>query len=237
MTRRRKIAIAVLAAGAIMLIGVALLPHRYRAYISRIVDKVESIFVDRDTFIDDTNYSRLFNDMNGAHLSSAKRLGIERPIKSRDEADSELDNLVKISNNKHYTVDYLTHSIPYLTNGAAELLEMIGSEFTRAVEEEGYKASRIIVTSVLRTQEDVRKLQKSGNVNASSNSAHCYATTFDITYARFDRGTKFQPLRKAAQTKRLKKILGDVLHELHKEGKCYIKYEINQHCFHITSRI
>ncbi len=31
-------------------------------------------------------------------------------------------------------------------------------------------------------------------------------------------------------------ILGKVLSELRNEGRCYIKYERKQRCFHITSR-
>lgn len=239
MRLRTKIAIIALCMGVMMLAAVIIMPNRYRAYISKIIHKIESVFCDKPaTYNDGTNYSALFNDLNGTHLKAAKKLGLKQPLKDRSEAENVTKKLVKISSGKNYTVDNLTHSIPYLTDGAAELLDTIGREFMLALEKEGYKKSKIIVTSVLRTQEDIRKLQRSGNVNASSNSAHCYATTFDITYARFDKSESvLQLMRKSADTKRLKKILGDVLHELHKEGKCYIKYEIKQHCFHITSRV
>lgn len=235
---RTKIIIVTLAVGLILLTGVALLPNRYRAYISKIVHKIEAVFSPERTYKDGTNYSALFNDLNGVHLRTAKKLGLKQPLKNRAEAEKITSDLVKIRSNKLYTVDNLTHSIPYLTEGAAELLDMIGREFRSALEKEGLKDCKVIVTSVLRTQEDIRKLQKSGNVNASSNSAHCYATTFDITYARFDKSTSiFSVMRKSADNKRLKKILGDVLLVLHKQKKCYIKYEIKQQCFHITSRV
>lgn len=239
MRRRTKIAIIALGIGVAMLAAVVIMPNRYKAYISKIIDKIESVLFEKPaTYKDKTNYSALFNDLNPTHLSAAKKLGLKRPLKDRAEAEGATQNLVKISSNKHYTVDELTHSIPYLTEGAAELVETIGREFMFALEKQGYRKSKIIVTSVLRTQEDIGKLQKSGNVNASSNSAHCYATTFDITYARFDKSSSALGLRhKSADNNRLKKILGDVLLELHKQNKCFVKYEVNQHCFHITTRV
>ena len=131
-----------------------------------------------------------------------------------------------------------THSIPYLTDGAAGLLDMIGKNFLDSLESKGLNPNKIIVTSVLRTQEDIKKLQKSGNPNAVNNSAHCYATTFDITYARYDK-IKFKNFRlcESVEPELLKKVLGEVLRDLRKQNKCYVKYEVRQRCFHITTRI
>ena len=145
---------------------------------------------------------------------------------------------MQINSNDHYKVDKLTHSIPYLTDGAAELLDMISKNFMDSLESKGLNPNRIIVTSVLRTQEDITRLQKSGNVNASSNSAHCYATTFDITYARFDKvKIKNLHLCESVEQGTLKMVLGEVLRDLRKQKKCYVKYEVRQKCFHITTRI
>ncbi len=91
---------------------------------------------------------------------------------------------------------------------------------------------RIVVTSVLRTKEDVRRLKKV-NGNASDNSAHCYGTTFDISYYRFQTcgGVSWD-----VYDDKLVDILADVLIEKRKEGLCYVRFEKKQHCFHITSR-
>ena len=35
---------------------------------------------------------------------------------------------------------------------------------------------------------------------------------------------------------RLRLLLGEVLYDLRKQHKCYVKYEIRQGCFHITAR-
>ncbi|MBQ2878344.1 MAG: hypothetical protein IJE42_05370, partial [Bacteroidaceae bacterium] len=84
---------------------------------------------------------------------------------------------------------------------------------------------------VLRTNADVKRLKRS-NVNSSSNSAHCYGTTFDISWKRF--------LSEYGETTensvKLKLILGEVLRDLKKQGSCYIKHEAKQACFHITAR-
>ena len=184
------------------------------------------------------NYTTLFNDQNGVQLKSAAKFGIKQPLKNRDAADEIKDSLVQIKNNSHYNIAKLTHSIPYLTEGAAGLLDMIGKNFLDSLESKGLNPNKIIVTSVLRTQEDIKKLQKSGNPNAVNNSAHCYATTFDITYARFDK-IKFKNLRlcESVKPELLKKVLGEVLKDLREQKKCYVKYEVRQRCFHITTRI
>jgi hypothetical protein len=188
--------------------------------------------------IKEQDYASLFNDQNGVQLKSAARFGIKRTLKDRKEANGVKDGLVHIKDNSHYSIAKLTHSIPYLTDGAAELLDMIGKNFLDSLESKGLNPNRIIVTSVLRTQEDIKKLQKSGNPNAVSNSAHCYATTFDITYARYDK-IMFRKFRwcESVDKDTLKYVLGEVLRDLRKQNKCYVKYEVKQRCFHITTRM
>ena len=187
--------------------------------------------------IKELDYATLFNDLNGVQLKSARKFGIKQTLKNRDEADDVKDSLVHIRNNNHYSIAKLTHSIPYLTNGATELLDMIGKNFLDSLECKGLNPNRIIVTSVLRTQEDIVKLQRA-NPNSVKNSAHCYATTFDITYARYDK-IKFKNFRRCESVEKetLKKVLGEVLRDLRKQNKCYVKYEVKQRCFHITTRI
>ena len=184
------------------------------------------------------DYATLFIDKNGVQLKAAAKFGIQQPLKNRNEADKVRDGLVRIRDNSHYSIAKLTHSIPYLTDGAAELLDMIGKNFLDSLESKGLNPNKIIVTSVLRTQEDVKKLQKSGNPNAVSNSAHCYATTFDITYTYYDKSW-FKKFRfcESVETETLKKVLGEVLRDLRKQKKCYVKYEVKQRCFHITTRM
>ena len=181
------------------------------------------------------SYSKEFNDLNPVQLEAAQRYGV-RPVKDRAEADSLKDVLVRIGDCDVYTVEELSHSIPYLTFQAAGVLETIGRNFRDSLYAKGRVPHRLIVTSVLRTQEDVTRLRRS-NVNASENSTHCHATTFDITYARFAHSDAPKPegLREISQDD-LKRVLAEVLRDLHEKGLCYVKYERKQPCFHITAR-
>ena len=187
--------------------------------------------------IKELDYVTLFNDQNGVQLKSARKFGIKQTLRNRDAADDVKDSLVHIKDNSHYSIAKLTHSIPFLTYEAAGLLDMIGKNFLDSLDAKGLNPNKIIVTSVLRTQEDIMRLQRS-NPNSVKNSAHCYATTFDITYAHYDK-IKFKNFRKceSVENETLKKVLGEVLRDLRKQNKCYVKYEVRQRCFHITTRI
>ena len=67
---------------------------------------------------------------------------------------------------------------------AAILLEDIGRAFYDSLSVKGVPLHKIIVTSVLRTQEDVMRLRRF-NGNATENSCHLYGTTLDICYNRY----------------------------------------------------
>ena len=176
-------------------------------------------------------YAKLFADLNDKHLEVAKRVGLQTVPETRDEVES-LSGLVKISDNGCYVVDNLKYSIPYLTQGAAEELNAIGEAFRDSLKAKKLLDYKLVVSSLLRTEEDVKKLRRSGNPNASDNSAHCYATTFDITYTRYwseDESEAFM------QPYELTKVLGEVLRDRKAGGNCLVKYERKEHCFHITS--
>ena len=181
------------------------------------------------------SYKRSFGDLNDAHLAAAKKIGV-KPLKNREAAEKLGGKVVEIKSGKLYQVDSLTHSIPFLVPKSSALLDSIGANFLDSLESKGLNPNQVIVTSVLRTQDDVKRLGKR-NVNASQNSAHVYGTTFDITYKRFFKvedpdGRPMQDVR--ADT--LKLVLSEVLRDLKKKEKCYIKYELKQGCFHITAR-
>lgn len=181
------------------------------------------------------SYKRAFGDLNEKHLKVAQTIGI-RPIDTREEAEGMVEQLEHITSNRLYAVDSLTHSIPYLIPGAANLLDTIGSNFLDSLASKGLNPNRVIVTSVLRTKDDVKRLRRS-NGNASLNSAHFYGTTFDISWKRFQKvededGHPLQDVN--ADT--LKMVLSEVLRDLKQAEQCYIKYELKQGCFHITTR-
>lgn len=176
-----------------------------------------------------SNYSRTFNDMNDKHLKAARHLGIS-PVESEDELKKQRGKVERVSSCRWYEVDELTHSLPYLVPEASDLLRMIAQNFRDSLDVKKLPDYKIIVTSVLRTRESVKKLRK-GNGNASANSAHVYGTTFDVAYGRFKSGS----FRKTENDK-LKSVLAEVLRDLRKNKQCYVRYEFKQGCFHITAR-
>lgn len=181
------------------------------------------------------SYRRSFGDLNEKHLNVAQVIGIP-PLASRSEAEKMKKKLKHIATNERYAVDSLTHSIPYLTPGAADLLDTIGLNFLDSLTAKGLNPNQVIVTSVLRTKDDVKRLRRR-NGNASMNSAHFYGTTFDVSWKRFRKveDEDGRPLQDVSADT-LKLVLSEVLRDLKKADKCYIKYELKQGCFHITSR-
>ena len=181
------------------------------------------------------SYKRSFGDLNDTHMAAAKRIGI-KPLKDREAAEKLEGKVMEIKDNDFYQVDSLTHSIPFLVPKASALLDSIGANFLDSLENKGLNPNQVIVTSVLRTQDDVKKLRRV-NGNASANSVHMFGTTFDISYKRFFKvedpdGRPMQDVR--ADT--LKLVLSEVLRDLKKKDMCYVKYELKQGCFHITAR-
>ena len=181
------------------------------------------------------SYKRTFPDLNDKHLEVAKTVGI-RPLEDREEAESMKEKLTHITDNEFYVVDSLTHSIPYLVPRASALLDTIGSNFLDSLAAKGLNPNQVIVTSVLRTQSDVKRLRRR-NGNASANSAHCFGATFDVSWKRFKKveDEDGRPLQDVGSDT-LKLVLSEVLRDLRQAEKCYIKYELKQGCFHITAR-
>ena len=181
------------------------------------------------------SYKRSFPDLNDKHLEVAKTVGI-RPLEDREEAESMKEKLTHITDNEFYVVDSLTHSIPYLVPRASALLDTIGSNFLDSLAAKGLNPNQVIVTSVLRTQSDVKRRRRR-NGNASANSAHCFGATFDVSWKRFKKveDEDGRPLQDVGSDT-LKLVLSEVLRDLRQAEKCYIKYELKQGCFHITAR-
>ena len=184
----------------------------------------------------DVNFSKEFNDMNDAQITVAQAIGVP-PVRNREEAEKLKDRLVKLEETDTYVIDSLTHSIPYLIPSAKELLDDIGSAFRDSLAAKGLNPYKLVVSSVLRTEEDVARLSKN-NINASENSTHRYGTTFDLAYWRY---VKIPDLRgrpyEDVPPEYLRATLSQVLKDIHDQGnRCFVKYEKQQNCFHITVR-
>ncbi len=183
------------------------------------------------------SYNDCFPDIQDVQLAAAQRNGI-KPVKSRAQAEklAQKHKLVNVHNSPFYMVDNLTHSMPYLVPKAQHLLNTISLNFIDSCSVKGMPVHLPIVTSVLRTTDDVNRLQK-GNKNATTNSCHCYGTTVDIAYNKFAPIGSYDPKTKLTRwNEPMKMILAEVLYDLREQGKCYVKYERKQGCFHLTCR-
>lgn len=193
--------------------------------------------VSRHRILSVMSYSEAFPDAQEVQIVSAHKWGVS-PVLNRQEAEERKAELVYVGSNPYFFVEPLNQSIPYLVPRALVLLQDIGRNFFDSLQVKGLQSHKIIVTSVLRSQEDVGRLRRY-NRNATENSCHMYGTTFDIAYNRYLAvEEKAQPYSKQATVAdvRLKQVLSEVLRDLREEGRCWVKYEVRQGCFHLTVR-
>ncbi len=174
---------------------------------------------------------QVFNDSNHVQLEAAQALGIE-PIHSTTDIMMLRKGLVEVKSCPEYYLDELSHSFPFLVPEAAALVKDIGRAFNDSLAARGGGAYRIKVTSVLRTPATVKRLRRV-NGNATEESTHAYGTTVDISYSKFICDDASQPHRTFED---LKNLLAEVLNDMRSQGRCYVKYEYRQSCFHLTAR-
>lgn len=179
------------------------------------------------------NYNKTFNDLPDLHIEAAVRNGVG-PLESRSDTALYMDKLVRIPLELEiYKVDELKHSMPFLVSKASALLSDICINFRDSLTRKGLPMYKPIVTSITRTDDDVKGLSRR-NRNASDNSAHRYGTTFDIAWTRFEKSNPTD--ERILDDGKLKAVLGQVLHDLRERDRCYVKHERKQACFHITAR-
>lgn len=174
------------------------------------------------------NYKEAFPDSNDLQLLAAQKYGVT-PVELRADVENSKTGLVYIGANPYYDTDPMKRSIPYLVPRAATLLNDIGRAFFDSLQVKGLPLNHFIVTSATRTREDVALLRRH-NKNATENSCHMYGTTFDISY------TRYNPISTPARDDQLKWVLSEVLRDMRESERCYVKYEVKQSCFHITTR-
>ncbi len=180
------------------------------------------------------HFGNTFPDQQNVQIVAAGKHGVA-PVQNREEAEHSKGKLVYVGSNPFFYVDKLNNSIPYLVPRASVLLQDIGRAYFDSLQIKGIPLHKIIVTSILRTKDDVSKL-RTRNGNATENSCHLYGTTFDVCYNRYKQiQTEKQP-RRQVQNDTLKWVFSEVLRDFREKNRCYIKYEVKQGCFHITVR-
>lgn len=174
------------------------------------------------------DYDVSFPDSQHVQVTAALKYAVPA-VENRIDAEKRIKELVYIGSNPFYEVKKLSNSVPYLVPRASILLQDIGRNFFDSLQVKNIPLNKLLVTSVLRTKEDIKNLQKH-NGNATEKSCHLYGTTFDIAY------NKYRAITRPVRDDTLKWVLSEVLNDMRKQGRCYIKYEKRQGCFHITIR-
>ena len=178
------------------------------------------------------HFGNTFPDQQDVQILAANKHGVA-PVQNREEAEHSKGKLVYVGSNPFFYVDKLNSSIPYLVPRASVLLQDIGRAYFDSLQIKGIPLHKIIVTSILRTKDDVAKL-RTRNGNATENSCHLYGTTFDVCYNRYKQIQTRQQPRRQVQNDTLKWVLSEVLRDMRDRNRCLVKYEVKQGCFHIT---
>lgn len=178
------------------------------------------------------HFGNTFPDQQDVQLVAANKYGVS-PVQNREEAEHSKGKLVYVGSNPYFFVDKLNNSIPYLVPRASVLLQDIGRAYFDSLQIKGIPLHKIIVTSILRTKDDVEKL-RARNGNATENSCHLYGTTFDICYNRYKTVQVARQPRRQVRNDSLKWVLSEVLRDMRMKNRCLVKYEVKQGCFHIT---
>ena len=178
-----------------------------------------------------------FRDLNAVHLKYAKAGGVS-PFNTNNDLKESVgalikdDKLVEIKDNRYYRICPLTHSHPYLTPEAKDFLTDLGKLFQKKLNEHDLPKYYFQISSLLRTQENQRRLSRT-NGNAAAITSHAYGTTFDIPYFTVVKPTLLWKETEVTDG-RASKLLSEAIGELRKEGRCVAVTERNEACIHIT---
>ena len=109
------------------------------------------------------HFGNTFPDQQDVQIQAANKYGVN-PVQNREEAEHSKGKLVYVGSNPFFYVDKLNNSIPYLVPRASVLLQDIGRAYFDSLQIKGIPLHKIIVTSILRTKDDVSKLRtRNGN--------------------------------------------------------------------------
>lgn len=210
----------------VILIGFLMLfivyPFRYRI-IRKIKGEIESItLVNRPSKVACFNCASIFVDDVQKHKEAYRKEGI-KPQKHNSGFIKFLKSgkLRAISNSEFYTIAKLSHSSPYLMPKAIAFIKDLSKRYKSKCNKKNIQLVPFTISSLTRTKTDVLELNRV-NKNAILESAHLRGKTFDVNYYAFN-NNKAQ----------LKCFIAS-LSELRKRNRCFVKFESNNGCLHIT---
>lgn len=178
---------------------------------------------------------RELNDINDIQLVHAQLNGLKNIYISNAsfEADSAMlvkkNILVHLKNNSFYRVKDMTHSYPFTTPEMADLLNTMSVMFHEKLKEKNQDHFCFIISSALRTNEMQQSLSRR-NRNASTQSAHLYGATLDITYKDFF-DTELDSI---VQNRYAADALKETMIDLREQCRLLAVRERHQACYHFT---
>jgi hypothetical protein len=178
-------------------------------------------------------FSVKLNDNLLDYYNIARSRGIQESSNELS-LNKKFDNekIVKVSSGKYYIIDKMRYSYPCITKNSKILLDEIGKRFNEKISRTKLRHAKFIVTSMTRTTEQNKKLQKL-NSNTSVKSPHLYGNSFDIAYLRY----KCRRQMLTSEDKNfLKEALAETIWQLKKEGQCWATLEKGQYCFHVVAK-
>ena len=181
------------------------------------------------------SYKRNFGDEAAVHLNVSKKAGV-RPIEASTSIMRLGGRVQEVKPTKCYQIDSLVNSIPYLTPKAKTLLDELSANFLDSLKAKGLNANEVMVTRMFQTTSNAERLQL-GNSKKQVLPPYCYGTTFDISGKRFYKVEGPDSCYvQDVHSDTLKLVLAEVLRDLKRAERCYIKYEFKEDCFQITAR-
>lgn len=166
----------------------------------------------------------LFQDGLTAHESAYQYEGI-KPRNDFDDLEKlvEKHRLIELQSNENYIIEPMDASRPVLLPKGIAFINRLAQDYRALCDQENIEYIPFRITSATRTVKSVKKLMKH-NGNAIENSAHLKGKTIDITYITHKKQAK------------QKALFIHALAKLKDKGLCYVKFEVQKKCLHITCR-
>jgi hypothetical protein len=157
------------------------------------------------------------------HLPQAKKVSNNLFVEDKNELKRlvKKGKLIVIDHNEGYKIRRLQNSSKHLTKKGYQRLIEMGKRFKNKLKNTPEKDSFFELSSVLRTEEQQKRIRKLyPNAATLNNSTHSYGVSFDIVYI------------KSSNCKLSNQALNEVLNEMQAEGKILLCPEKN--CIHVT---
>ena len=193
--------------------------------------------------------------VNDYHVEVAQKIGVSGLLDDKAVHQAvKKGYLVRLDNSRFWKIKELEDSLPFVSEDALKLLQLIGERFHENLKQHGLPVYRYTISSALRTARAQERLVRKNRNATRSISSHQFGTTVDILFRDFeytaeDQGTYYYLMKNLNNpafkktdfdqlanqySQSLKIILGKTLLQLQQEKKCLVIYEKNQPVFHIT---